>query len=580
MLTLRRSLLACGTAVAVFLIHPSLAAADVACSFSWGTVDIDVAGSATEPQEIGVIRNGDSIEVYDGELPPGGGAPVDCGTTPTITNTDLVDIRETTDDVPFDLTISLAGGPFEPGLSLESSDASEIEFEVFGDGAHTFTLLGADDQDEFVRFGTVHGIKAANLNAAAEPTSPDGDDIRFLVGARDLFEVYTDGLAPTVGGDDVFSARGNTAEFNGSFPEQINAYGGPGNDDLSATLHGSFFNPPALLDGGPGNDRLVGGVYGAFAYAMGAGDDVAVGGGSQSDDIASYGDSPAGVSVDLSTAGPQDTGAAGTDTLNAIDAVHGSPYHDLLIGSEGGDRLYGEAPALTSAGGNDVLIGRGGADYLFGLGGTDTASYAVGSSDAVSVDLRRSGAQLTHGAGADALESIENLVGSPFGDVLTGNGEPNAITGLEGNDSITSFGGADTIDVRDGERDDVSCGDPTPGPPGDYVAADWRQLDIIAPDCEQVEYSFEFPPDTTAPETSLDGHPKKKTRKHRAKFSFSSPEGQTVFECKLDDQGFVPCDSPRQLKLGRGRHRFKVRAKDPAGNIDPTPAKFRFRVIG
>ena len=32
-------------------------------------------------------------------------------------------------------------------------------------------------------------------------------------------------------------------------------------------------------------------------------------------------------------------------------------------------------------------------------------------------------------------------------------------------------------------------------------------------------------------------------------------------------------------RLDPGRHRFKVRAIDPAQNIDATPAKDRFRVV-
>jgi len=33
---------------------------------------------------------------------------------------------------------------------------------------------------------------------------------------------------------------------------------------------------------------------------------------------------------------------------------------------------------------------------------------------------------------------------------------------------------------------------------------------------------------------------------------------------------------PKELKVGRGIHKFKVRATDPAGNVDPSPAKDRF----
>ncbi|HEY6662840.1 MAG TPA: hypothetical protein VIZ66_07945, partial [Sphingomicrobium sp.] len=45
------------------------------------------------------------------------------------------------------------------------------------------------------------------------------------------------------------------------------------------------------------------------------------------------------------------------------------------------------------------------------------------------------------GAGSDTLTSIENLVGSDFGDTLTGNSDHNVIIGLGGNDIITGNGG-------------------------------------------------------------------------------------------------------------------------------------------
>ncbi len=39
------------------------------------------------------------------------------------------------------------------------------------------------------------------------------------------------------------------------------------------------------------------------------------------------------------------------------------------------------------------------------------------------------------------------------------------------------------------------------------------------------------------------------------------------------------CDSPQKYKnLSKGKHKFKVRAIDAAGNVDPTPSKFRWRV--
>jgi hypothetical protein len=39
------------------------------------------------------------------------------------------------------------------------------------------------------------------------------------------------------------------------------------------------------------------------------------------------------------------------------------------------------------------------------------------------------------------------------------------------------------------------------------------------------------------------------------------------------------CASPRAYSLAPGRHRVRIFAVDAAGNPDPTPAVFRFRVV-
>ena len=88
------------------------------------------------------------------------------------------------------------------------------------------------------------------------------------------------------------------------------------------------------------------------------------------------------------------------------------------------------------------------------------------------------------------------------------------------------------------------------------------------------------PADVTAPETTITKKPKKRSSKPKAKVRFESSESSSSFECKLDRKAFKPCDSPRKLKrLKPRKHKFRVRAIDVAGNVDPTPATARFRVL-
>ncbi len=84
--------------------------------------------------------------------------------------------------------------------------------------------------------------------------------------------------------------------------------------------------------------------------------------------------------------------------------------------------------------------------------------------------------------------------------------------------------------------------------------------------------------DTTPPDTTITDGPKSKTKKKTATFSFTSTEAGSTFECKLDDGNFEPCTSPKDVKVKKGKHTFEVRAKDAAGNVDPTPASQSWKV--
>jgi hypothetical protein len=87
--------------------------------------------------------------------------------------------------------------------------------------------------------------------------------------------------------------------------------------------------------------------------------------------------------------------------------------------------------------------------------------------------------------------------------------------------------------------------------------------------------------DTSPPETTLGSHPKKKTRKREAKFTFVSTEQGSTFQCRLDKRPFRPCLSPKGFKhLKPGGHVFRIAAMDPAGNLDASPARFSWRIEG
>jgi hypothetical protein len=83
-----------------------------------------------------------------------------------------------------------------------------------------------------------------------------------------------------------------------------------------------------------------------------------------------------------------------------------------------------------------------------------------------------------------------------------------------------------------------------------------------------------------APQTSIRQRPPQRTFDHTPTFRFHSSEAGSSFQCKLDGRRYRPC--PRRFTtrfLSLGLHVLLVRAIDPDGNRDPTPARDTFRVV-
>ena len=202
-----------------------------------------------------------------------------------------------------------------------------------------------------------------------------------------------------------------------------------GGGDLSGieNLVGSAYGD--TLTGDSGANTLTGGA-GYDNLEGGAGDDTLEGG--DGTDQAWYWTASAAVTVDL--AAGTASGGDGSDTLSSIENVYGSAHDDTLTGDAGANTLTGYV-------GNDTLYGGAGDDTLNGGAGTDTASYA-GAGAAVTASLAAGTA--TGGAGSDTLSSIENLIGSDYNDVLTGDGWANTLTGGAGDDTLDGGSGGRT----------------------------------------------------------------------------------------------------------------------------------------
>jgi DNA-directed RNA polymerase specialized sigma24 family protein len=81
--------------------------------------------------------------------------------------------------------------------------------------------------------------------------------------------------------------------------------------------------------------------------------------------------------------------------------------------------------------------------------------------------------------------------------------------------------------------------------------------------------------DTSPPETSIDAGPPRSSHKDSATFTVSSEAGAT-FECRLDSHGWGACG--QVSGLSDGKHVMRARARDRAGNVDPSPASWSWRI--
>ncbi len=257
--------------------------------------------------------------------------------------------------------------------------------------------------------------------------------------------------SPSPGGF-VTGASGGHA-LNDSLKDVENLIGSTYGDALSGDDGANY------LDGGAGDDFLDG--RGGDDTLLGGGGFDTLDGGAGTD-LLSYAESTA-VWVNLGAAedaGGYNLGGAGGnaqgDRFRNVENLQGSDYDDILIGDQDAN----------------LLIGGAGADTLIGNDGTDTASYQGSDSVTVSLSAARDaagfvavGADAGGDAAGDRFQGIENLVGSAYGDILTGDEAANRLDGTDGEDSLAGAGGDDVLiggdqddDLDGGAQDDNLAG--------------------------------------------------------------------------------------------------------------------------
>ena len=225
------------------------------------------------------------------------------------------------------------------------------------------------------------------------------------------------------------SIIGNSLDNNISGAQAAERFtGGTGND---------------TIDAGAGNDTVIAGLS--------DGDDTLTGGAGF--DILDF-SAVQGV-VQINQLGGVITGSAGNDTLNDVfEQIIGSNFNDALSGGNGGDVLDGND-------GNDQFFANGGDDLVRGGEGNDTVFHSTNDGndrlmggngfDVLDYSSLQGVVQVNQLAGTTTgtanndilLDVFEAVIGTNFGDVLSGGQGINVLNGGGGDDQLFANGGND-----------------------------------------------------------------------------------------------------------------------------------------
>ncbi len=376
------------------------------------------------------------------------------------------------------MTIRTALALTTAGLALAPAAASAATLTVAGDSLQYTAAPGETNSVYYTRdYGQAPGtITIGDL--AGDITYP-GDRCE-----EDNGSVRCTGVTGTIrldlgdGNDSAGQPSGDTLE------NRVEVHGGPGDDQLKAPIKGT--GPTALfgddgadtLKGAAGADELHGGAGSDTLDGFGASDALH---GDDGDDILD-GDSYQAAAADVID------GGAGTDRVGGWTGPTPQDHPPVSVSLDGAanDGRAGESDNVTNV---ERLTSN--------VSGSFTLSDAADTID-VWANLDSGASTIKTAGGNDAIRggTFEETIDAGPGDdrIEAGYGNDTIVAGpgrdtVIGDKAAPDCGmfescslpyGDDTIDVRDGEVDSVSC-----GVGNDRVLADTD--DTVAPDCETVQ---------------------------------------------------------------------------------------------
>jgi Ca2+-binding RTX toxin-like protein len=379
--------------------------------------------------------------------------------------------------------ITLTGFENLTGTNHDDTLSGDGGDNILAGSAGNDTLLGGGGNDTLYGDGRI--APDTHDTGGSGPITTTADASGMFDPAEFTFNDTLDGGA----GDDIINggAGTDTASFASSTDAVTVGLGATGNGSANheggeldtlisiENITGSAFSDFILgndganvLNGGAGGDALFG-RGGDDELIGGEGDDFLRGsdgadtlnGGNGWDRVSSFVVAPtAGITFNLNIQGvAQDTGQ-GMDTLIGIEHASGTVLGDTLIGDSGSNWLWdGSDGDHTTVGTGDDNIDGGGGDDLIEVGygndtlnggtGTDTLSFLGGhveiTAAGVTYSLALQGAAQATEQGSMNTSGFENVSGSLYDDILTGNNLDNILLGDLGSDNLSGGDGNDDL---------------------------------------------------------------------------------------------------------------------------------------
>lgn len=237
--------------------------------------------------------------------------------------------------------------------------------------------------------------------------------------------------------------------------------------------------------------------------------------------------------VSVAQAGP---GSAAGTLRNVVAWASGSAATGVAADASGGGSAAIDA--------RNVIASGTATDVAATAAGGSTATVALVSSNFATVSSSGTGTTAVTTPAANGNQTAEPVLADP-----------------EGGD-FGELSGSATIDA--GSADSLL---------GPRDLAGESRIQGPAPDIGADER------DGTAPRTTIESGPEPVVRVGKVTFTFRADEPGSTFSCRVDDGDYQPCASPFTTgSLADGHHVFQVRATDPAGNVEATPAERLFSV--